>query len=250
MARIAVFDSGFGSLSVIKSIQKFTKSDIVYYADQKNFPYGNKTKSELGKIIKNTITKLEKIFAPDLIVMASNTPSILFPNLLSSKIVGVLPPIKQASKITKTKRIGVLVTHAAMKSALLSNHIKKSASGISVKKIDASKLIKLVENGKFITDKEFCRKTIRSVLGKSLADDNVDVITLSSTHLPFLLPILQKEFPHIKFLDPADDIARKIAMTAKKSKQTKLRIYTSKDPQIFQKHLRMLGIRSSVSLLP
>ena len=40
MAKIAVFDSGFGSLSIIKPIQQAIKSDIVYFADQKNFPYG------------------------------------------------------------------------------------------------------------------------------------------------------------------------------------------------------------------
>lgn len=250
MARIAVFDSGFGSLSVIISIQKFTKSDIVYYADQKNFPYGNKRKSVLRKIIKNIITKLEKSFEPDIIVMASNTPAILFPDLLNKKTIGVLPPIREASKISRTNRIGIFATRAALKSALLSDHIKKSAPNFSVKKIDASRLIKLVESGKFITDKEFCRKTIRDVLRKALAGDDVDVITLSSTHLPFLLPILQKEFPHIKFLDPADDIARKIAKIAKKSKQNKLRIYTSKNPEVFQRYLRMLGIRNKVSLLP
>lgn len=250
MVRIAVFDSGFGSLSVIRSIQKFATSDIVYYADQKNFPYGNKKKYKLRKIIKSTISKLEKSFKPDIIVMASNTPSILFPDLLNKKTIGVLPPIRKAAKITRTNRVGVLVTHTILKSEMLSIYLKKAAPNLSVKKIDASKLIKLVESGKFITCKELCRKTIRNVLKKALAGDDVDVITLSSTHLPFLLPILQKEFPNIKFLDPADDIARKIAKIAKKSKQNKLRIYTSKNPEIFQRHLRTLGIRNKVSLLP
>ncbi|MCH8834298.1 MAG: glutamate racemase, partial [Thaumarchaeota archaeon] len=44
MAKIAIFDSGFGSLSIIRAIQKTTKSEIIYFADQKNFPYGKKTK--------------------------------------------------------------------------------------------------------------------------------------------------------------------------------------------------------------
>jgi len=35
MAKIVVFDSGFGSLSVIRPIQKAIKSDMIYYADQK-----------------------------------------------------------------------------------------------------------------------------------------------------------------------------------------------------------------------
>ena len=77
MAKIAVFDSGFGSLSIIKPIQQAVKSDIVYFADQKNFPYGKKSKLELTKIITKTVNMLEEKFKPDLIVIGSNTPSIL-----------------------------------------------------------------------------------------------------------------------------------------------------------------------------
>ncbi|MBI3253874.1 MAG: glutamate racemase, partial [Nitrosopumilales archaeon] len=69
MAKIAVFDSGFGSISIIRSIQKKIKSNIIYFADQKNFPYGTKSVSELRGIIKSTISSLEKKFVPDLIVI-------------------------------------------------------------------------------------------------------------------------------------------------------------------------------------
>ena len=62
MSVIVVFDSGFGSLSIIKAIQKNTKANIVYFADQKNFPYGKKSKSELEKIIRNTISNLKAKF--------------------------------------------------------------------------------------------------------------------------------------------------------------------------------------------
>ena len=73
--KIVVFDSGFGSLSVIKAIQKKVKSDIIYFADQKNFPYGQKTKKQLLEIINQSINMISKKFNPDLIVLASNTPS-------------------------------------------------------------------------------------------------------------------------------------------------------------------------------
>ncbi|MGB6464156.1 MAG: glutamate racemase, partial [Nitrosotalea sp.] len=72
MSRIVVFDSGLGSLSIIKPIQKKIKTEIIYFADQNNFPYGTKSTSELRKIIKSTIRKLEENFEPDLIVIASN----------------------------------------------------------------------------------------------------------------------------------------------------------------------------------
>ena len=58
-----VFDLGLGSLLIIKVIQKITKSEIIYYEDQQNFPYGEKSQAQLSKIIQNLIKLLqEKIF--------------------------------------------------------------------------------------------------------------------------------------------------------------------------------------------
>lgn len=245
---IAVFDSGLGSISVIRSIRKLVRTEIIYFADQKNFPYGKKSRMTLRKIIDKTITKLEENFHPDIIVMASNTPSILFPKYLNSKVIGVLPPIKQAVSLTKTKNIGILGTSATIKSKELTKYIRKLASDVQVKKIDATRLVELVETGRFLMDKKYCRKTIQNVLGKQVG--GIDVITLSSTHLPFLLPILKKEFPLIRFLDPADDVAKRVAEKTKNKSTGKLKIYTSSDPRILQKHLQKIGIKNKVSFLP
>ena len=48
MAKIVVFDSGLGSLSIIKAVQKIAKSEIIYFADQQNFPYGKKSQAQLS----------------------------------------------------------------------------------------------------------------------------------------------------------------------------------------------------------
>ena len=48
--KIVIFDSGLGSLSIIQPIQRIRKSNIVYFADKKNFPYGKKSVIELKKI--------------------------------------------------------------------------------------------------------------------------------------------------------------------------------------------------------
>ena len=58
MKKIVVFDSGFGSLSVIREKQKNFKGELIYFAEQKNFPYGVKSKPELENIIKDTICLL------------------------------------------------------------------------------------------------------------------------------------------------------------------------------------------------
>ena len=60
MAKIAVFDSGFGSLSIIIPIRKTTRSEIIYFADQSSFPYGKKSKSQHYKIITQKIVQFLK----------------------------------------------------------------------------------------------------------------------------------------------------------------------------------------------
>ena len=108
--KIVVFDSGFGSLSVIKEIQKKIKSDIIYFADQKNFPYGKKSRKQLLEIINQSLDNISKKFNPDLIVLASNTPSLLLRDKLPQGIINVLPPLGKISASKQSHNIAILAT--------------------------------------------------------------------------------------------------------------------------------------------
>ncbi len=248
MAKIAIFDSGLGSISIIKPIQKKLKSEIIYFADQKSYPYGTKSSKELGKIIKSTIKKLEERFEPDLIVVASNTPSLLLNPERQSKILGVYPPLKEATTMTSTKSIAILATKTVIKSRKLQNYINHQVPmRIKVTKINATPLVDLVESGKFISEKEFCKKKIRENLDL-IQKRGIDTVTLSSTHLPFLLPLLKETFPNVTFLDPADSVANKVAslLVNRRSSVSQLKIFASGNTKTFQKKLQKLGIKNKV----
>ncbi len=252
MAKIVVFDSGFGSLSIIKQIRKKMKAEIIYFADQANFPYGKKSILQLQKIVNKTINFLEKEFKPDLIIVGSNTPSILLGRFNSSKIIGVYPPLKEASKKSKFSSIGILTPLNVVKSKKLDALIRQSVpKKVKVLKINASPLVELVESGKFINQKKYCKNKIKLFLEKQFEDNPLDVVTLSSTHLPFLLPILHQLFPKIQFLDPSDTIATKIMMKYKhkKSKKSTFTIYSSGQTTLFQTQLNKIGIKRKVKFL-
>lgn len=160
MGRIVVFDSGFGSLSIIRAIQRHTKSEIIYFADQNNYPYGTKTKQQLEKIITESISNLREMFHPDLIVVGSNTPSLLLEKIFDKDtVMGVYPPLHVAQQTTKTNSIAILVTSSVAKSLDLVQFIDKSITKkIRITIIDASELVDLVESGKFIFQKSFVKK--------------------------------------------------------------------------------------------
>ena len=252
MVKIAVFDSGLGSLSIIKEIQKIVKSEIIYFGDQKNYPYGQKSKKELKKIIINSIELIKNNFNPDLIVVGSNTPTIIL-DIGDKKTIGVKPPLKEAEKISKTKNVGILGTKATIQSKELAEFIKNSHLhyGTKVHKINASSLVDLVESGKFLKDKNHCKKEIIKILKNKIIKRKIDVITLSSTHLSFLKLILREIFPDIEFIDPGFLVAKTIQKKIKnnKTRQNKLRIFSSGDIKKFQKNLVSLGIKNKVNFL-
>ena len=246
---IVVFDSGLGSLSIIKEIQKKTKCEIVYIADQKNFPYGKKSKLELLKIIRKTLEKINKTFKPEIIILASNTPSLLLGNKIPKNIIKVLPPLKKIANHSETNNVAILATQSVVNSITINNYIKKNVSKkIKVYKINASPLVELVESGRYITKPKHTRQIIRKTLTEIFQTNKIDVATLSSTHLPFLLNFLRREFPEIVFLNPACDVAEKVAKNLKiTSRKNKITIFTTGNPKNFQNNLIRIGIKNKVN---
>ena len=273
MAKIAVFDSGIGSLSIIGVIQDITKAEIIYFADQANFPYGTKSRKELGDIIDRTIQGLQDKFAPDVIVMASNTPSLILGEI--NGIIGVHPPIYEVATYSKTNNIAILGTKIAVNSNELDSYIisQNIPRDTIIHKIDSSELVELVETGLFLTDKNACKDKIRHTLKSIFEKNHIDAATLSSTHLPFLAPLLKSEFPSVIFFDPAESVATKIVkrianMTGDDTGHSTrhhagnstrhhtghdteyiIHAYTSGDVEKFQQDLTRMGVRCSVNSL-
>ena len=252
MTKIVVFDSGLGSLSIIKAIQKISKAEIIYFADQENYPYGNKSQAQMALIIKKSLKLIQAKFSPDVIVMASNTPSLML-NVTNSKLIDVKPPLNEAKKVSKSKRIGILGTKSAIKSKGLLKYIEENNFSKDNKffKINGSELVDLVESGKFLTNKKFCKKIIKKILYNVISKNAIDAVTLSSTHLPFLKPLIEKEFPNVRFIDPGCIVAKKVLKTIKnnQSKKNSLKIFATGNIDRFQIKLNKIGIKNKVNLL-
>lgn len=250
MSKIAIFDSGYGSLSIIMSIQKHLRLNLIYFADQKNYPYGTKKKNDLRKIINKTIDGLNQKFSPDLIIIASNTPSILFGEKISKNTIGILPPLKKAARIARKTKIAILVTSSVSSSTELRNFTRSQlGKDARVRIVNVSFMVDLVETGKFLDKVDFCKKMIKKNLTKEL--ENVKVATLSSTHLPFLREILEEIFPGVTFLDPAEDLVKKISAmkNLEQSTRSRLVVYSSKNPKLLESNIKKLGLKNKVKHL-
>ncbi|WP_366847873.1 hypothetical protein [Nitrosopumilus sp.] len=171
--------------------------------------------------------------------------------MTTKKIIDVKPPLIIAKKKSKTKQIGILATKSAINSKGLTQYIKANHFSNSYKffKINGSELVELVESGKFISNKKHSQKIIKMVLDKKLNQINIDTITLSSTHLPFIKFLLKKQYPKINFIDPADLVAKKIFIKIKnkQSKRNTLKIFATGNVKLFQRKLNKINIKNKVN---
>jgi len=252
---IAVFDSGLGSLSVIRGLRsQISKENIIYYADKKNFPYGQKSVNELEQIMAETVSNLSS-FDPKLIVVASITPSIQMLSKIKSMssipILGVSIPLKEASRLTKKKHIGILGTRGTIRSRELDEQIKSEVpQDIFVTKFDASDLIEIVEKGLFLNDDHTIR-TISKVM-EGLKDTNLDVLILSSTHLSFIRSHLESMYPSVRIIDSALNAVKEIRQYLKsknilrKNGLGRIRIVVNGNKDELQETLHDMGLSGNV----
>ena len=253
---IAVFDSGLGSLSVVRELRKIIPTEnFLYYADKMNFPYGGKTKSDLKDIVIKSIKFLEK-YQPKLIVMASNTPSIqIYEEIKHNFSVDIIPtrlPLRKTVNLSRKKHIAIMASRGTLESKEFNYQIKKEVpQQIFVEKIDSTKIISLVEEGTFLFDQKLTYQRIKEVI-KPHIDNTIDVVALCSTHLPIVKNYIEAVLPSIKLVNSSTEVARDVKNYLKytgdisKNGTGKLEILVSAEKNNFQSILRSMGVRELI----
>ncbi len=207
---IGVFDSGVGGASIWKEIhQLLPNENIIYLADSKNAPYGNKSSKEITSLsIKNTEVLLK--MGCKIIVVACNTATTNAISTLREKfdlpIIGIEPAIKPAALNTKTKSIGILATKGTLSSALFSKTSEEFRKNISVIDIIGEGLVPLIEKGKL---EDFETTDLLKKYTKPMIDANIDYLVLGCSHYPYLIPQLKKLLPeNVTIIDSGEAVAR------------------------------------------
>jgi glutamate racemase len=122
---------------------------------------------------------------------------------------------------------------------------------IFITKIDSSDIIDLVENGSFLSDRTNTFKTIQKIINSNF-DDSIDIVALSSTHLPFIKNYLMELLPSMKFIDSSAHVAKdtknylQFNKDLTKNGTGKLEILVSSNKKDFQSILRYMGTRETI----
>lgn len=211
MARIGIFDSGSGGLSVYRELVKLLpKEQYHYFADNAHCPYGEKSPLYIKRRARY-ITEHFLDNRADIIVVACNTATAAAIATLRQEypdvpFVGMEPAVKPAALGTQTGVIGVLATAGTLKGSKYLNTRGLYEGDVKIAEHVGQGFVELVENG--ILDGPEAEATVKASL-HPLLDQGADRIVLGCTHYPFLKPVIERlSGPGVQVIDPAPAVAR------------------------------------------
>ncbi|WP_075603457.1 glutamate racemase [Saccharicrinis aurantiacus] len=218
---IAVFDSGYGGLTVLEELRKkLPNNDFIYLGDNARAPYGTRS---FDIVYEYTLEAVKELFSmgAHLVILACNTASAKalrtiqqkdLPNIDSNKrVLGVIrPSVEYVAEITKTAKVGVLGTTGTVQSLSYPLELKKQSSNIEVYQEACPMWVPLVENGesnKAGTD-YFVKQHIEKLLQ---LNSDIDTVILGCTHYPMLMDKIKLYTPeHINILSQGSIVANSL----------------------------------------
>ena len=226
MAKIGVFDSGYGGLTILDAIRKqLPQYDYLYLGDNARAPYGTHS---FDVIYRYTLQAVKYLFEQDcaLVILACNTASAKALRTIQQKdlpiinsartngrkanVLGVIrptveavpaitktglgvirPTVEAVPAITKTGHVGILATPATVSSESYVLELQKLSDDLVITQQACPLWVPLIENGEHEGPgaKYFVGKYLREILAK---DPLIDTLILGCTHYP----LLKKEIDH------------------------------------------------------
>lgn len=252
---IGIFDSGYGGMTVFKSIvEKLPDYNYIYLGDNARAPYGDHS---FETVYQYTLECVEWLFGQGcpLVILACNTASakalrsiqqrilpLKYPN---HRVLGVIRPTAEIiGNFTTSKVIGVLGTRGTVNSESYLLEINKFFPEISVHQKSCPMWVPLVENNEHTSPGAdyFVQKYIEELLTSS---NKIDTILLACTHYPLLIPKIEKVLPdHINLIGQGEIVANSLAsylnnhpeITAELSTDGTRTFFTTGESQVFDDH--------------
>lgn len=266
-APIGIFDSGYGGLTVLKSIiEELPEHDYIYIGDNARTPYGSRS---FDTVYEYTLQAVKTFFEMgcELVILACNTASAKalrsiqqmdLPGIDPDKrVLGVIRPSAEiVSTYSKSKHIGVLGTSGTVNSESYVIEISKQCPEAIVSQEACPIWVPLIENNQFdnIGGEYFVKHHLDQLMAK---DADIDTIILGCTHYPILLKQIKSHLPpHIKVMSQGEIVAQSLKEYLIRHPQMKdrcstngtIEYYTTDNVDIFEARATLfLGQKISAS---
>jgi len=251
---IGVFDSGYGGLTILKSImEKLPQYDYIYLGDNARTPYGSRSYDVVYEYTRQAVMKLFSMGC-QLVILACNTASAKALRTIqqndlplfdpSRRVLGVIrPSIEKIPLYTKTGHVGVLGTTGTVLSESYPLEIAKISDNRIVVTQEACPMwVPLVENDETCNPAAdyFVRRNISNLFSH---DHEIDTVILGCTHYPLLMQAITKFIPDdVTILEQGPIVAESLAdylirhpeISKKCSKKGTHRFLTTESAQNFE----------------
>lgn len=214
MSQLLFFDSGVGGLSIWQQVhQALPGVEAVYAMDDAAFPYGELSESVLVERVLAVFDAVTQRHDISLAVVACNTASTLvLPHLrqrFSFPVVGVVPAIKPAARLTRSGVIGLLATPGTVNRPYTHQLEADFAAGKQVLRLGSSELVTMAEAK--LRGQELDIVRLADILAPWLHAPKPDTVVLGCTHFPLVKEELAKVLgSDVTLVDSGEAIARRV----------------------------------------
>lgn len=215
--RALFFDSGVGGLSVAAEVRKrLPELRMDYVADDEFRPYGEKSAAQLKARLPGLLSVLTDMLQPDVVVIACNTASTTALDdiraALSVAVVGVVPAIKPAARLTRTGTIAVLGTPGTVAREYVDDLITDFAKDTHVLLQGSVNLVDMAEDKLAGRPVDLARiKAELAPLFSGRRGADIDAVVLACTHFPLLKDELKAAVTQtVQWIDSGEAIARRV----------------------------------------
>jgi glutamate racemase len=190
-APIGIFDSGFGGLTVARSvIDQLPHESIVYVGDTARQPYGPKPIGEVREYALECLDHLVALGVKALVIACNSASAAMLRDARERYDVPVveviLPATRRAVAASRTGRIGVICTRATAESMAYDDAFA-AAPHVELFTRACPRFVDFVEAG--ITGGDELIGVAHEYLDP-LISDGVDTVILGCTHYPLLTGVI------------------------------------------------------------
>lgn len=252
---IGIFDSGYGGLTVFRSIrEKLPQYDYIYLGDNARAPYGNRSFETVYEYTLECVEWLFRMGCP-LIILACNTASAkalrtiqqrdLPAQYPEKRVLGVIRPTAEViGDYTKTRHIGVLGTKGTISSGSYLLEIEHFFPDVTVHQLACPMWVPLIESNEY--DGESADYFVKKYLNELFAQSSeIDTVLLACTHYPLLMDKIKKHLPsEVRVVAQGNIVARSLEdylqrhqeIESRLTQKGNIRFFTTDDPKDFNEH--------------
>ena len=237
---IGVIDSGIGGFSVARKVQKLMPHEnLLYFGDGANTPYGNHTAEEILTMTRYMLRFMEERGVKALLV-ACNTISCLidqYRDEMSCPVLSVVQAGADAVAQLPVHKVGVISTCFTDSTHCYPDLIGKTAP---------DKVVRNVGNpdGQAAIDADI-KENLEDLVNK----EQVECCVLGCTHYPLVEENINRLYPQLKLVDPAEQMAKAVGDYLKEkglvndqSGQGKLDIFTTGSTEEYTMKAKKVGL--------